>query len=305
MEKDTDPISLNKEIFNKINEVRTNPLKLANKIALIMSYINKRDNVLREPNKPPVNLTEGIKSYEEAITFLKNFQPIEPFAFEDTLEKIAQEHATDIGRKGLTSSNSSDGKHLFEDRFKRYGSYTDLQECLVFFDADPQKIVISLIVCDGDENRTNRNLILSDNLRQVGVGTDLHIKFGRVTVIDFARNWKIRQIAPSSNGENNIGESSSVLNKKTDFNFNNFSKLINSNSNPLQENKQISNIEETIDLYEKELDNQIQFDNFIDKKEEKQVIQEENKFKLIKKFIFKFNDGFERKVVLSKTWFMK
>ena len=40
-----------REIFSKINEVRTNPKKISNKIEFMMSYINKRDNILREPNK--------------------------------------------------------------------------------------------------------------------------------------------------------------------------------------------------------------------------------------------------------------
>ncbi len=45
--------NLSRDIFNKINEVRMNPIKIANKLTQVMSESNKRDNILIEPISPP------------------------------------------------------------------------------------------------------------------------------------------------------------------------------------------------------------------------------------------------------------
>ena len=81
-------------------------MKLANKLTQVMSYINKRDNTLREPRRQPVKLIEGIKAYVESITYLKSFQPIDPLVLDETISKIAQEYSIDIS-KNLQESVSN------------------------------------------------------------------------------------------------------------------------------------------------------------------------------------------------------
>jgi hypothetical protein len=299
MEINSEPTGLAKEIYEKINEVRTTPSKLANKITLMLSYINKRDNILREPNKPIVKLVEGMKAYEEAISYLKSFEPVEALNWEDSISKIAQDHASDIGHKGASSNDSTDPKIKFKDRFQKFGTYSDIQECLFFNETDAVKIVMNLIVCDGDSKRINRGLILSSNLRQIGIGHDKHIKQTNVVVIDMARNWKLRTKGPTSVISDNKTEiSNSKYSKVNDYQID--LTGIKQNSSTILVDK-----EELIQKYEKELEDDIWFDDIQSKKEEKQIIEEGEKIKIIKKVTFTFNDGSIRKIILSKTFLVK
>ena len=295
--------NLSRDIFNKINEVRINPIKIANKLTQVMSYINKRDNILREPRRPPQKLVEGIKAFEEAITYLKSFVPIEPLVYDELLAKIAQDHANDIGPKNLLQNDSSDGKTKFEDRFKRFATYTDLYECLHVGDLDPLRIIIDLVVCDGDQKRKNREIVLSNNLRQIGIGVFLnvinaHNNPSNLVICDLSRNWKCRPKIEKSVEENGLSL------KKTLSKINNFKLDLDSSNISLDRSSVRKNLtdDEIMSKYERELDQEIWFDHCVSRKEEKQIINETDKVKIIKKLTFEFSDGSMRRVILSKTW---
>ena len=76
----------------------------------------------------------------------------------------------------------------------------------------------------------------------------------------------------------------------------------------IDKDKQISDLDDPfldVDLvlkYDKELDKEINFEEYLDKREFKQIITEGDKIKLIKKISFTFLDGSVRKIILSKTW---
>ena len=298
---------MSKEILNKINEVRQFPIKIANKITQVMSYINKRDNILREPRRQPQKLTEGIKAYEEAITFLKNFSPIEPLIHDELLCKIAQDHANDIGPKNILQGDSSDNKIKFDDRFKRFATYSDLFECHHVGDNDALRIVVDFIVCDGDLKRSNREIILSNNLRQIGIGiyenlvnSNNKTSSNNLVVVDLARNWKNRPKIEKMLNEDNSSVKKK-LSKINNFKIDLDSSLISFDKSSISK-KNIMTEDEIIIKYEKELDQDIWFDQCVSRKEEKQIITENDKIKIIKKLTFEFNDGSTRRVILSKTW---
>lgn len=344
-----------KEIFLKINEARINPLKLANKITLSMSYINKRDNILKEPNKPTVKLNEGIKSYEEAITYLKNFSPIDELNYEVTLSKLVQEYTDEITRRniGLDSVSLQEEKLKFEERCKKFATYEGIKGIVIldkdfnnnnnninsqnnFFDS--AKLVTNLLVCDGDLKRIHRNLILNNEFKYIGIGlSSLSIlstsNSQKYCVIVLCKNWKIRKLDENlnllgkslvnlnimldtesnesemnqMNGKtNNLGVqkiyNTGILKKNMklkDFNF---------GLDLIDKDKQASDLDDPfldVDLvlkYDKELDKEINFEEYLDKREFKQIITEGDKIKLIKKISFTFMDGSVRKIILSKTW---
>ena len=296
--------NLAKEIFNKINEVRLHPIKIANKLTQIISYINKRDNILREPRRAPQKLIEGIKAFEESITFLKSFIPIEALVYDDLLGKIAQDHANEIGSKNLYQENSSNNQIISEERFKRLGTYTEMSECIHLGESDPLRIIIDLIVCDGDPKRKNREVILSNNLRQIGIGVYETVVISteknfvnNCVVIHLARNWKIKQKIVMNNDENSSAKKR--LSKKNNFSIDMDSSNISYDRTSV---KKMLTEEELISKYEKELDQDIWPDKCVSRIENKQIFSENDKIKIIKKVVLEFNDGSIKKVILSKTW---
>ena len=279
------------EIFEKINELREDPFKMANKLTKIMSYINKRDNTLRLPNSQPIKLKEGIKAYEEAITLLKEIDPLEHFVWNEDISKIAQSHSSDIGCKGLIQHDPSD-KLKFYDRFLKFGTFSELHECIDISTNDPTLITTNLLVCDGDPNRTNRDIILSPSLRQIGIGIANHSNHNTVVVISLLKNWK-KRVYPSNKFKD-------IMTDETDPN------ICDTFNNMIISNKKAELTEgDLIEKYEKELDDDIWFEDCKNKKEEKQIIQEGNKVKIIKNTTFNFENGSKRKVIVSKTWIDK
>jgi hypothetical protein len=339
------------EIFLKINEARINPLKLANKITLSMSYINKRDNILKEPNKPTIKLNEGIKGYEEAITYLKNFSPIEELKCDATLNKLVQEYTDEITHKNsaLDSVSLQEDKLKFEERCRKFATYEGIKGIVIldkefnntnnninsqnqFFDS--AKLVMNLLICDGDFKRNNRNLILNNEFKFMGVGLSSLSSLStpqsqKYCVIVLCKNWKIRKLDENLN---QLGKSLVNLNLMLDNENNESESNQNNNKLNIQQNNGIPYIKKTklkdfnfgLDVidkrkptsdlddpfldedlvlkYDKELDKEINFEEYMDKREFKQIITEGEKIKLIKKISFTFMDGSVRKIILSKTW---
>ena len=288
-------LNIAREIFSKINEVRTNPIKIANKIAFMMSYINKRDNTLREPKKPSYKLIEGIRAYEEAITFLKSFEPVEELVWEDFVSKVSQEQAAEISKKSLNMYESKEINIKYEDRFRKFGNFSNLQEILVYSDSDALRVATELIICDGDNSRTNRNFILSQNFRQIGVGVESHSKLGNVCVIYLARNFRFRNESCLNNTvlknkdekkllsiANSDGIENSVIGKPSDIDYR-------------------ESYDEIVSKYQNELEDDLEFDEYLHKNVEKQFILEGQTLKIIKKIKYDFLDKNPRTVFLSKT----
>ena len=67
----------------------------------------------------PIETYEGIQCLNNAIEFLKNQNPIKPLKYSFELSKSCKDHAKDIGSKGLSSHEGSDGKGLCE-RIEKY-----------------------------------------------------------------------------------------------------------------------------------------------------------------------------------------
>jgi len=208
------------------------------------------------------------------------------------------DHAADLSHKGVVTNDSSDGRIKFEERFKKFATYSDLQEILILGESDPVRLVMNLIICDGDSKRTNRSLIFSNELEQIGVGFESHSKNNFISVINLTNNWKVRQI----NNPNIKDEDSKNLNKVSklkDFKI----EIQNENTHEDGHSFNLNLDENLIERYDKELDEQLLYENYIEKKEEKFILNEDkNKLKLLKKIIFTFPNGIVRKVILSKTW---
>lgn len=66
-------------------------------------------------------------------------------------------------------------------------------------------------------------------------------------------------------------------------------------------NDNVLNDEELLYKYESELDEKINFDNYLSKDEYKQIIRNEDNVKILKKVTINFKDGNSRLIILSKT----
>ena len=178
-----------KTIFDLMNFYRQNPLKLAQKLKTIQSYLDPKTNILSEPNKIQIQMVEGNKIFDETINYLENISPLEPLQWDKYLYSSAKEHVNDIGPKGLLQYESSDGT-LPEKRITKYGNYVDsFGENINFGPEDALGVIIALALDDNEEGRNHRKNLFESKYKKVGIVCGPHQSEYQMCVMDFAYDF--------------------------------------------------------------------------------------------------------------------
>jgi hypothetical protein len=105
------------DVFNEQNRVRINPESYIEKLERATKFF--KDKIFRHPAELPIETYEGVQGVYDAIEFLKSQNPVEPLQYCPELAQACKDHAKDIGSKGLSSHESSDGNGLCE-RIEKY-----------------------------------------------------------------------------------------------------------------------------------------------------------------------------------------
>jgi hypothetical protein len=104
---------------------------------------------------------------------------------DEQLSRAAQDHADDIGPKGVTGHVGSDGSSV-DDRISRYVDWdVTIMENIDFGSSSAVEVIISLIVDDGVPSRGHRSNIFNSKAKFVGVGSGDHTEYGTCTVINY------------------------------------------------------------------------------------------------------------------------
>lgn len=149
-----------------------------------------RGDIIYRTGESPFQTYEGKAAFEEAITFLENQVAVPELFFDENLCKSGNELLKDIGPKGLTSHETSDGKGL-TDRIELFCEWDGaIAESIEFSSNTAQNIIISLLVDDGMEDRPHRFNLFNPDLNLFGVSCGVHSEFEHMTVIDYACNLR-------------------------------------------------------------------------------------------------------------------
>ena len=189
MEENEDYAEKAKNIFNLINKFRANPRELARHLQQLKKYLDKNSNILSEPDKIQIQMVEGEEVFNEAINYLNNLRPLQPFQWEEALAQSAQEHVDDIGPKGLLLYQSSDGTEP-EDRIAKYGDYVEsLGENIDFGPNDALGVIVSLTLDDGEEERPHRENLFKNEYKKIGIACGPHQTEFQMCVMDLAYDF--------------------------------------------------------------------------------------------------------------------
>jgi hypothetical protein len=189
MEEKEDYVEKAKNIFNLINKFRANPRELARHLERIKKYLDIKTNILSEPDKIQIQMVEGEDIFNEAINYLNNLRPLQPFQWEEALAKSAQEHVDDIGPKGLLLYQSSDGTEP-EERISKYGDYIEsLGENIDFGPNDAIGVIVSLTLDDGEEERPHRENLFKNDYKKIGIACGPHQTEFQMCVMDLAYDF--------------------------------------------------------------------------------------------------------------------
>jgi len=177
--------TLKQEIFVEHNKIRKNPKSYIPIVEKYLTYF--KDGVLYNPGENVgISSPEGPSAYEKCIKFLKTQNPVKELQLNALLSNSAQDHANDIGPKGLTDHVGSDGSQP-SDRIEKYLNWElSLAENLDFGGKTGEEIIVSLIVDDGVPSRGHRTNIFKADSSYVGIGLSKHnSEFEVCTVIAY------------------------------------------------------------------------------------------------------------------------
>ena len=188
MAKNIDYEEIEKEIIKKHNELRSNPQSFIPKLKESLNHF--REKIYHKPGEDPIQTYEGPDAIEEAIDFLKNQKPVCKLNYNEHISLACKDHVHDIGVKGLTTHEGSDGKNI-SDRIEKYCEWDgELAENLDFGFKDPENIILNLLIDDGVKERNQRYNLFHPSFKYIGVGVGSHRDYGICAVIGYAKDLR-------------------------------------------------------------------------------------------------------------------
>lgn len=172
-------MSFLKELLKEVNTLRENPKGYADKVLRYKSYFS--GNILRIPgSKAGIQTEEGPAAYEEAADFLLSAPPVAKMTPSKGLTKIANEILSTIQNSDPDALDDIDMNEVIE----KYGSFGgNFSRAMEFGGENPEQVIMNLLVNDGDKSRSQRDSLLSDDLKLIGLATGKHEAFGNCTII--------------------------------------------------------------------------------------------------------------------------
>jgi len=139
----------------------------------------------------PCRTTEGVKSIDEAVRFLRNVRPLPALVLSAGMCRAAADHCAEqaAGKLGhFGNDRSSPG-----DRINCYGSWIGTYgENISYGQKSARSIVLTLIVDHGVRSRGHRKNIFNPNFSYAGAAVGHHAKYQTVCTIDFAGGYAER-----------------------------------------------------------------------------------------------------------------
>ncbi|KNC47736.1 uncharacterized protein AMSG_03963 [Thecamonas trahens ATCC 50062] len=209
-----------RELLAAMNEVRADPGGLADALEERLQYF--KNGVLWVPGVPMGIMTmEGRAGQDDAIAFTRQQAALEPLALSPVLCLVAAMHASDIGSKGMTGSEGSDGRGLHErvcaalvaggvaasmfEAGRPWRAPSQAAKAPVMLEQDGEACelavletfvykgwssardaVVQMAVDDGLRTRHRRKALFNSRMTHVGIAVGPHVVYGSVTVMVYS-----------------------------------------------------------------------------------------------------------------------
>ena len=172
-------MSFEEELVKELNHLRTNPKDYAKKLNKFVSYF--KGKVLRIPGeKAGIRTEEGAEAFRETIEFLSKQNGIEEQIPSKGLGRIAKDFLKEVQKVNPDYI----GNIEIDEIIAKYGKFTgNLSRAMDFGGNTPEMVIINLVVSDGDPSRSQRDSLLSTDLKRIGVATGKNDAYGQWTVI--------------------------------------------------------------------------------------------------------------------------
>ena len=158
------------EIISEINILRSNPSSYIKKLEKYIHYFT--NDIIHIPNLDiAIETEEGTLPYIEAIEFLKTKKPVNKLIPSKALCDIAQEFSKNV----INSENGIIDKKLNQKIIDKHGDFKGkFMRAMDFGGYTSEQVVINFLVCDGDSDRSQRDVLLDEEVTKIGVAFGKH-----------------------------------------------------------------------------------------------------------------------------------
>ena len=169
----------NEDLIKEINLLRTNPKKYAEILLKYVEYFKEKLFLLPKSNIG-FQTEEGVDAFKEAIEFLNSQNELEPLITSKELNNIAKDYIMKYQETNSTEISDDDMQKIIN----KYGEF-----CGQFYRAmdiggeTPELAIIDLIVSDGDPSRKQREVLLSNEIKMIGVANIEEKSYGHCSSI--------------------------------------------------------------------------------------------------------------------------
>ncbi|KAL6051491.1 hypothetical protein QOT17_019156 [Balamuthia mandrillaris] len=186
-----DKLTLNElesELSREIRELRRNPRAFADYLQQERRpRYEGRD--LKLAHNTVLKTQEGVAACDEAIRFLMNAVPLEPFAVAYGMCLAAKEAVGDVGPTGKVAS-SPDG--ICINKLGKFGEFDEAAvEICSYGGVDAKGLLSAFLICDGEPKRTHRKALFETKWTHIGVGAgDHNSEYKIMACVCFSKNWR-------------------------------------------------------------------------------------------------------------------
>ena len=179
-----------KTVLEELNFARTSPQSYSKKIEkIVKENFDEYDPYTIYINNYAAQLKEGRNAFLDAIQFMRKQKPLNPLRTVEGIKKSAEDLVSIvILHDGNTDDQFFNNKlDDIKTRMNKYGAAVgDLNEIIDYGTFDPEFVVLSFIVCDGDSYRPEREAIFNSKSKYVGISSCLTPSDKICSVLNFA-----------------------------------------------------------------------------------------------------------------------
>ena len=230
------------QVLNEINFARMHPDEFAEKLDELNATI-VNDNCLYIEGIPFL-YTNLKQSLEDAINFLSKQKPLPGLIYNKTITQACDYFLDElIIHDGLDDDQSN--QYSLENRLAKFGEpYGEAYELIDYGMFDPEFIVINFILCDGDAQKYERNVIFNPKIKYLGIASSILPSDKICTVLNFCEDFydKIESVPEDVQNKYKKGEPKYTM--KTIKNYSNQNEPEKQTfNNPKPEEKNVDNDE--------------------------------------------------------------
>ena len=165
--------SFSMQILNEINFAREHPDEFIEKLQELRETCEGSTDNCLYINNVPFLYNDLCGSLDDAISFLSKQKNICPLIYSKTITQ-ACDYLLDelIAHDGLEDEKIN--QYTLENRLNMFGKpLGEIYELIDYGMFDPEFIVINFILCDGDKQKYERNVIFNPNIKYIGIASAL------------------------------------------------------------------------------------------------------------------------------------